>query len=53
MYQFTGTIYGYENSTAQEYAEKYEYNFFAIDAEPEVTTPAETTAVTTRCGNNS
>ena len=47
MYQFTGTIYGYENSTAQEYAEKYEYNFSAIDAEPEVTTPAETTAVTT------
>ena len=47
MYQFTGTIYGYENSTAQEYAEKYEYNFSAIDAEPEVTTPAVTTAVTT------
>ena len=47
MYQFTGTIYGYENSTAHEYAEKYEYNFSAIDAEPEVTTPAETTAVTT------
>ncbi|SCJ24402.1 Dockerin type I repeat [uncultured Ruminococcus sp.] len=42
MYQFTGTIYGYENSTAHEYAEKYEYNFSAIDAEPE-----ETTAVTT------
>ena len=47
MYQFTGTIYGYENSTAQEYAEKYEYNFSAIDAEPEVTTPEVTTAVTT------
>ena len=47
MYQFTGTIYGYENSTAQEYAEKYEYNFSAIDAEPEVTAPEETTAVTT------
>ena len=30
MYQFTGTIYGYENSTAQEYAEKYEYNFSAL-----------------------
>ena len=47
MYQFTGTIYGYENSTAQEYAEKYEYNFSVIDAEPAVTTSAETTAVTT------
>ena len=47
MYQFTGTIYGYENSTAQEYAEKYEYNFSAIDAEPEVTAPEVTTAVIT------
>ena len=47
MYQFTGTIYGYENSTAQEYAEKYDYNFSVIDAEPAVTTSAETTAVTT------
>ena len=42
MYQFTGTIYGYENSTAQEYAEKYEYNFSAIDAEPVVTTAVTT-----------
>jgi len=47
LFQFTGMIYGYENSTAHEYAEKYEYNFSAIDAEPEVTTPAVTTAVTT------
>ena len=28
---FNGTIYGYENSTAQEYAEKYGYNFEAIE----------------------
>ncbi len=47
MYQFTGTIYGYANSTAQEYAEKYDYNFSIIETEPEVTTPAVTTAVTT------
>ena len=47
FFQFTGTIYGYENSTAQEYAEKYDYNFSVIDAEPAVTTSAETTAVTT------
>lgn len=26
----TATIYGYENSTAQEYAEKYSRNFVAI-----------------------
>ena len=47
LFQFTGTIYGYENSTAQEYAEKYDYNFSVIDAEPAVTPSAETTAVTT------
>lgn len=29
-YYFNGTIYGYENSTAQAYAEKYGYNFKAI-----------------------
>ena len=45
MYQFTGTIYGYENSTAQAHAEEYDYKFSAFDAEPEVT--AVTTAVTT------
>lgn len=32
---FGGTIYGYENSTAQVYAEKYDYNFVAIDETPE------------------
>ena len=29
-YYFNGTIYGYENSTAQAYAEKYGYNFESI-----------------------
>ena len=32
--EFTGTIYGYENSTAQAYAEKYGYNFDTIDHAP-------------------
>ena len=31
---FTGTIYGYENSTAQAYAEKYGYNFDTINHAP-------------------
>lgn len=30
---FSGTIYGYKNSTAQAYAEKYNYNFVAFDGE--------------------
>lgn len=47
MFQFTGTIYGNENYTAQEYAEKYDYNFSAIETEPKVTTSAVTTTVTT------
>ncbi len=33
---FNGTIYGYENSTAQAYAEKYGYNFALIGAASEV-----------------
>ncbi len=37
-YFFTGTIYGYENSTAQAYAEKYGYAFTSIGAAPEPTT---------------
>ena len=32
---FDGTIYGYEGSTAQTYAEKYERNFAVIGSEPE------------------
>ncbi len=31
---FNGTIYGYANSTAQEYAEKYGYKFELIGTEP-------------------
>ncbi len=33
---FTGTICGYENSTAQAYAEKYGYNFVALDGGSDV-----------------
>lgn len=32
---FNGTIYGYENSTAQEYAETYNRNFVSLGAAPE------------------
>ena len=32
---FTGTIRGYENSTAQAYAEKYDYQFESLGAAPE------------------
>ena len=34
--KFSGTIYGYENSTAQAYAEKYGYNFKSLDEEKTV-----------------
>jgi len=37
------TIYGYENSTAQKYAEKYDRNFVIIDEKPVTTTPVVTT----------
>jgi len=33
---FNGTIYGYENSTAQAYAEKYGYAFALIDNTSEI-----------------
>ncbi len=32
--EFSGTIFGYENSTAQAYAEKYDYTFQALEAKP-------------------
>lgn len=41
--KFTGTIYGYENSTAQAYAEKYGYTFVVINDQQD---PTETTAPT-------
>ena len=50
---FNGIIYGYENSTAQAYAEKYGYNFKIIGEGEDVTEPTEptesvtTTSVTT------
>ena len=34
---FNGTIYGYENSTAQAYAEKYGYKFESLGKAPEKT----------------
>lgn len=36
VYYFNGTIYGYENSTAQAYAEKYNCKFVALDSAPEI-----------------
>ena len=45
-YCFNGTIHGYANSTAQAYAEKYEYKFEEITDEPAITAPAVTTTVT-------
>ena len=47
-YTFTGTIYGYEGSTAQAYAEKYGYKFEVLEDEPETTTtqPLITTTTT-------
>ena len=35
---FNGTIYGYENSTAQAYAEKYHFQFQSLGSAPELTT---------------
>ena len=35
-YYFDGTIYSYENSTAQAYAEKYGYKFEALEPENEI-----------------
>ncbi|MBR7084638.1 MAG: dockerin type I repeat-containing protein, partial [Oscillospiraceae bacterium] len=33
-YLFNGTLYGYSNSTIQEYAEKYNRNFKTLDEIP-------------------
>lgn len=38
---FSGTIYGYTDSTAEEYAEKYGYNFVALDSQPVTEPPSE------------
>ncbi|MGN0613929.1 MAG: leucine-rich repeat protein [Porcipelethomonas sp.] len=43
----TAVIYGYENSTAQEYAEKYERSFESLGEAPVISTPAVTTSVPT------
>lgn len=34
-YSFSGTIYGYKDSTAQAYAQKYNYKFIALDSTSE------------------
>ena len=47
IYDFTGTIHGYKNSTAQKYAEKYGYKFEAIDGEATTAPVAATTAQVT------
>ena len=46
-FYFNGTIHGYTDSTAQEYAEKCGYKFEAITSDPVITTPAVTTTTTT------
>ena len=38
-FTFTGTIYGYEGSTAQKYAEKYGYKFEVLKDEPIISEP--------------
>ena len=37
--EFNGTLYGYEGSTAQVYAEKYGFKFALLDEEPDTTEP--------------
>ena len=45
---FTGIIYGYKNSTAEAYADKYGYKFVPLGEDtPQVTEPAVTTVNTT------
>ncbi|MDE6657345.1 MAG: leucine-rich repeat domain-containing protein, partial [Oscillospiraceae bacterium] len=49
----TATIYGYINSTAQAYAEKYNIEFVSLDEIPEeTTTKTETTTITTTTTTN-
>jgi len=44
---FDGTICGYDNSTAQAYADYYGYKFESLGTAPVITTPAVTTPVIT------
>jgi hypothetical protein len=44
--RFKGTIYGYEGSTAQAYAEKYDFSFESIKSETVSTTTIATTSST-------
>ena len=47
MDSFSGTIYGYADSTAQEYAENYGYKFVALDGKASTTSKTTTTVTTT------
>ena len=47
VYTKNATIYGYEGSTAQAYAEEYGYKFEALKDEPETTTTTSSTTTTT------
>ena len=44
---FTGTIYGYEGSTAQKAAERFGYNFAVIGSSAPTTSTTSTTSTTT------
>lgn len=44
---FTGIIYGYRGSTAQEYAEKCGYQFREIDSDEDLVTTVPSSSVTT------
>ena len=48
VYIFDGTIYGYENSTAQAYAEKYNRKFEPLGKAPETTSTSPVVATTTK-----
>ena len=44
--QFSGTIYGYDGSTAQAYAEKYKKNFVSLGSQPTTETEKPTSGST-------
>lgn len=46
-YTLNGTVYGYNISTAHDYADKYGLDFVALDAEETTTTTTEITTTTT------
>ena len=46
-YSYLGVIYGYDNSTAQEYANYFERTFISLGADPRYTTTTTSTTTTT------